>query len=150
MADKPNFTELMNKPVEDAEKPKPAPAGTYLATIIKHEFGTSAKKGTPYLRFDFKLVAATDDVDEDLLEEVGGQEFLDKKSMRSEFYLTDDAMYRLREFLEEALELNISGRNFDDVVPETLNQQVLVSVAHSLSEDGKTTYANIDGFAKAE
>lgn len=150
MADKPNFADLMNKPVEEAEKPKPVPDGTYLATIMKHEFGTSAKKNTPYLRFDFKLIAATDDVDAELLEEVGGEEFLAKKVMRSDFYLTDDAMYRLREFLENALELNVSGRNFDDVIPEATNMQVLISVGHTISEDGQTTYANIDGFAKAE
>ncbi len=144
-----DFAVLMNKPVEDAERPKAAPAGTYLAGIISHEFGTSTKKGTPYCRFNFQLLAAQDDVDEEALDEAGGVEFLNKKRMRYEFYLTDDAMFRLREFLEEALELSCSGRNFDEVVPETANMQVLVNIVHTLSDDGKDTYANIDTFAKA-
>lgn len=144
-----DFAALMNKPVEDAVRQPPAPAGTYLAGIVSHEFGTSTKKGTPYCRFNFQPLAAQDDVDEEALEEVGGVEFLSKKRMRYEFYLTDDAMFRLREFLEEALGLNCSGRNFDEVVPETANMQVLISVVHTLSDDGKETYANIDTFAKA-
>ncbi len=144
-----DFSVLMNKPVEEAERPKAAPAGTYLAGIVSHEFGTSTKKGTPYCRFNFQLLAAQDDVDAEALEEAGGVEFMNKKRMRYEFYLTDDAMYRLREFLEEALELNCSGRNFDEVVPETANMQVLVTIGHTLSDDGKETYANIDSFAMA-
>lgn len=144
-----DFAALMSKPVDEAEKPKAAPAGTYLATIVGHEFGTSSKKNTPFCRFNFQLLAPQNDVDADALEEVGGSDFLNTKRMRTEFYLTDDAMYRLREFLEDALELNCAGRNFDEVIPEAVNQQILVNITHSLSEDGKTTYANIDSFAKA-
>ena len=144
-----DFAALMNKPVEKAVRPPTAPAGHYLAGIVSHEFGTSTKKGTPYCRFNFQLLAAQDDVDEEALEEAGGVEFLNKKRMRYEFYLTDDAMYRLREFLEEALELNCSGRNFDEVVPESANMQVIIEITHTLSDDGKETYANIDTFAKA-
>ena len=144
-----DFSAIMSKPVEAAVRPPTAPAGTYLAGIVGHEFGTSSKKGTPYCRFNFQLLAAQDDVDEAALEEAGGVEFMNKKRMRYEFYLTDDAMYRLREFLEDALELNCSGRNFDEVIPETVNMQVLLGVTHTLSDDGKDTYANIDTFAKA-
>ena len=144
-----DFAALMNKPVEEAVRPPTAPAGHYLAGIVSHEFGTSTKKGTPYCRFNFQLLAAQDDVDEEILEAAGGVEFLNKKRMRYEFYLTDDAMYRLREFLEEALELNCSGRNFDEVVPESANMQVIVEIVHTLSDDGSETYANIGTFAKA-
>lgn len=144
-----DFAALMNKPVEAAVKAPTAPAGHYLATVIGHEFGVSSKKNTPYCRFNFALLAAQDDVDEEALEAAGGQEFLNTRRLRADFYLTEDAMYRLREFLEDALDLNCSGRNFDEVVPEAANLQLLIEVTHTMSDDGSSTYANINSYAKA-
>ena len=126
-----NFNELLTMQVESAERPKNFPVGSYSAVIAGHEFGKSSQKNTPYVRFHTKLLGPGSDVDPDLFDEAGGMEALaERKALRQDFYFTKDAVYRLREFLEEALLLNCAGRTFDEVIPEATNASLLVTIRH--------------------
>ena len=146
-----DFTKLLDGNIEDTERPKPCPAGTFVATIKGHEFGESSKKKTPYVRYNVSPLAPQDDVDADALTEFGGTEALAAKSFGLDYYLTPDAMWRLAELLEEHLGLSCSGRNYSEVIPEADGQQILITVEHSISQkDGVTIYANIGTVAKAE
>lgn len=151
-----DFTKLMARKVEDAKKPKPLPAGTYLCIIENYIFGTSSKKGTPYIRFNFKPMMADEDVDAEELAalaqelEMSPQEWMAKKGLRMDFYLTDDAMYRLRDFLEAGLGLDTSGTTFDKVVPDTKNMSIKIAVTREIGDDGESMYAVPTGYAKAD
>lgn len=123
-----NFASILSKPIETAERPKPYPIGTYVCRIEKHEFGESSQKKTPYVRFFYRPLEARDDVDADALNEMGGINNEKPRLLRDDFYLTEEALYRLREFLEEKVGLTISGRSFSEVIPETTNQMLGVYV----------------------
>ena len=143
-----NFAELLSIQVESAERPKSFPIGDYNTIVAGHEFGTSSQKGTPYVRFNIKLLGPLEGVDEELFEEAGGMEALNaRKPLRLDFYLTPDAMYRLREFLEESLDLSCAGRAFDEVIPEATNVSFVSSVKHDAGNKPGEVYMNINDTA---
>lgn len=145
-----NFAELLSKRVDEAERPPVFPAGPYNGIITGHEFLTSSKKGTPFVRFWVKLNAPLEGVDEELFEQAGGMEKLStRKPLGFDFYLTDDAFYRLREFLEDGLQMNSTGRAFDEMIPETTNAEFIPLITHDAGERN-VIYMNIGGFAYSE
>ena len=145
-----NFSELLSVQVDSVERPKSFPVGHYEAVIAGHEMGKSSQKETPYVRFLIKLIGPSEDVDEDLFDAAGGMTALrERKPLFLTFYLTKDAMFRLREFLENGLELNCSGRNFDEVIPETANVSVTVHVSHTAGQKEGEFYMQIDDYMKA-
>lgn len=115
-----NFSSLLEKPVTSAERPKPKPPGTYTGTTKAFVFGESQKKKTPYVRFTVANVQPGPDVDASALEEVGD---LNKWSPSEDFYLTDDSLYRLREFLESC-DVKVEGRSFKETIPEAVGMPV--------------------------
>lgn len=133
-----DFSKLLSKPVESAEKPKPKPAGTYFGQIEGYTLGESKEKKTPYVRFTASNLSPGDDVDRSQLEGVD----LTKWKPTFDFYLTEDSLYRLRAFLE-SLNLNVAGRTFNELMPETKNLPVKMTATNSTSQDGQNVYTNI-------
>ncbi len=140
-----NFSELLSVQVESVERPKSFPVGHYEAIVAGHEMGKSSQKETPFVRFQVKLIGPAEDVDEDLFDEAGGMEALrERKPIPLTFYLTKDAMFRLREFLENTMELSCAARNFDEVIPETTNVALKVHIAHRAGQKEGEFYMDLD------
>lgn len=130
-----DFKALLDVQVDSVERPPTFPAGSYNAVVVAYEYGTSSKKGTPYCRFEIRLSSPQEGVDPDLFEEAGGMEKLaDRKNMNLDFYLTNDAKYRLRKFLENTLEINCSGSTFDQKIPEAVNTPFTAEISHDKGE----------------
>lgn len=153
--DEVNFNVLLGVQVQSVERPKNFPVGHYDAIVVSHEHGTSSQKGTPYVRFPIKLIGPKDDVDAELFEDAGGMAALqERKPMTGmstlNFYLTKDAIYRLREFLEDGLGLASVGRNFDEVIPESTNVPLVVQIAHQAGQREGEFFMRIDDYLKVE
>ena len=145
-----NFNKLLGVQVQSVERPKNFPTGHYDSVIIGHEMGKSSQKETPFVKFGVKLLGPTDDVDQELFEEAGGMEALqNRKPLDYTFYITADALHRLRYFLEEGLALNCSARNFDEVIPETANASVIVQVGHRAGRKEGEYFMEITDYMKA-
>ena len=145
-----NFGELLNVQVDTVERPKSFPIGSYDAIVTGHEMGKSPQKETPFVRFWCKLLGTQEDVDDELFEDAGGVEALAaRKPIKLDFYLTADAMYRLREFLEDSLDLSCSGRTFDVVIPEATNVSFTASITHDAGSKPGEVYMNIGSTALA-
>lgn len=146
-----DFASLLNRQVDSVEPPKRFPIGPYDAVIVDHECGESSNKGTPYVRFNVKLLSPREGVDMDEFEEAGGMEKLnDRKPIRFDFYLTDDAYYRLRQFLENGLGLQASGRTFDQVLPETKSAPFIAQIAHRKGNREGELFMEIGDYAMTE
>ena len=103
-----DFNELLDKQIDSVERPPAKPPGTYLLRVTKMpEQKKSREKETPGLEFTFAYVKALADVDPDMLEGFD----LSKGTLRDTFWLTDDSIFRLREFLERAGMDAVSGRS---------------------------------------
>ncbi len=144
-----NFGDLLNVQIDSIERPKVFPIGQYDALVVSHEYLTSSKKGTPHVRFMVKLVG-TQEVNEDEFEEAGGAAALNaRKPLKLDFYLTTDAMFMLREFLENTLELSCSGRTLDVVIPEATNMSFTAEVTHAAGDKPGDVFMNIGKTALA-
>jgi len=134
-----DFSKLLSKSADDITKPKPVPVGTYSGVIKKYEYLESKNENkTPYVRFTVGLQAPGDDVDASELENVD----LTKKSFRKDFYLTEDAQYRVKEFAESC-GIATSGRSLGEIIPDVVNAQVLVGITQQSSADGSEIYNNV-------
>ena len=142
----PNFSSLLNRPAGDIKKPPVLPAGTYNGIIERTEFGESTKKKTPFLRYWVKVQTPGEDVDP---EELSGIDLGKKGALKSDFYITDDALWRLKSFIESC-GVNLTGRTLEEGIPDTLGCQVIISVKHNPSQRGDEIYAEIDSMRGQE
>lgn len=133
-----DFRQHLSKPMAEMKKAPTLPGGTYKGVIISQEFGESSKKKTPYCRYNVRLLQAMDDVDASRLADDGNGKPIDiqKKSFRSDFYLTDEAEYRLVEFLKTCGVEVGGGRSLGEGIPDALNAPVIVNLSEELGEGG--------------
>lgn len=147
----PNFSDILDMQSSEIERPKPAPAGTYSCVVSGlPEHGLSAKKKTPFVMFLLKPTSARDDVDADELEEAltsadGSTKKLGDLTFRATYYTTPDAMWRLKEFLDDC------GIPDDGTIRQRIdqapNKEVLATIRHEASSDGKAMFAQLAGTA---
>lgn len=142
-----DFNSILSTKVEEAEKPKPLPVGTYIWQIPlgQPKFDQSKEKQTPFVEWEIKPVAPLDDVDGQLLQQVKNW---NEKSMRLTFWLTEEALYRFRDFLDK-VGIPYKGRSWAEVIPEVAGKNFKASVVHNTSIDKATgatkgPYANLD------
>jgi hypothetical protein len=139
-----NFEDILDTQADTVEKPKPMPQGSYVGLIVSHELGKSAKKQTPYVRYMVRPVEPMDDVDTELLEEVTNWQ---QKTLRLDFYLTPDSLFRLTNFFEQ-LGIDTAGRSVRELIPECINEQIVIAVGHDIA--GEDVFANITSTAAIE
>jgi hypothetical protein len=138
-----NFNDLLSRPVSSAKKPPLKPAGTYTAIISSYILEVSKRNKTPYVRFTLNNLQPTGSIPEAQCKDTDGEPInFSKWTPHKDFFITDDSIYRLRNFIED-LGLPIEGRSFEEVLPEMRGQAVLVEVTHVTSEDGTNVYANV-------
>ena len=132
-----DFRELLAKPMDDVKRPPALPAGVYHGVVSNHEFGTSSRKQTPFVRYTYTLQSLHEG-DEANLEGID----LSKRNPASTFYITEDALYRLKDFLE-SVGVSVGGRAVSECIPEAMNARVLVTITQRNSEDGKEIYNDV-------
>lgn len=129
-----DFRQLLSRVASEVERPQPLPPGTYTAVVKSFEPVESGQKKTPGIKVTCQLVAPTEDVDLDQLEQVGGLAAVQKRKVSTTYWLTEDSQFRLREFLEVACKLPVEGRSFAELLPETANVEVLCAVKHRITD----------------
>jgi hypothetical protein len=139
-----NFQSLLSKPADEAKRPQAKPAGTYFGTISEYKFDESKKQKTPYVRFTVKGISPGDDVDQSALagDAENGPIDLTKWSPNRDFYLTDDALYRLKDLLESC-KIDTKGRSWNELIPQLKGQPVMLTVTQRPSEDGTQLYNDV-------
>jgi hypothetical protein len=53
--------------------------------------------------------------------------------MRRDFYLTEDALWRLDDFLR-SVGISVEGRSYEEVLPEVIGQPITVEVQQYMNE----------------
>jgi len=142
-----NFADALNRKADEIERPKPLPIGSYLCTLPgPAEMKNIGKNNTPAAEYTVKVVSAQADVDADALQTMGG---CAGKTLRLTFFLTEDAVYRLKDFLVDTLGIETNGRSLGEMMPDAVNRMFIATIKHRPSEDGTQIYAEIKGTAKA-
>ena len=143
----PNFGSILDKPTSEIERPPTLPQGSYLCVVHGlPRFDKSTKKQTEFAEFTLRVLQAGEDVEEEALKEFGP---LGETSIKHTFYLTEKSAYRLKEFLINDLLIEDTG-TLREMIDETPGKQVMISIKHQASDDGKSVYANVASTAPAE
>lgn len=144
-----NFASILDKPATEIERPKPLPAGTYLA-VIKGlpRYDKSSKKQTEFVEFTATIMTAEDDVDKEALQEMGG---FKGKEIKLTYYITEDAAWRLKKFLVDlGFDMDDESVTLRQASESATGSQVYVQMKHRASQDGKSIYAEVADTAKVD
>lgn len=141
-----DFTALLNRKADECEKPVAVPQGSYIMSIVGYTTGESRQKKTPYVEIETKIVAPREDVDMDEYAKVKNPQ---ERSFKTPFYITEDSLYRLEEFLSKA-GLPTAGRSFTEILAEMAGAQIVGIVSHRMSDDGESVFPEVKRFLKAE
>jgi len=131
-----DFQKLMNVPIDEIKPPPTLPPGTYEGIAVSFEFGESSQKKTPFVRIHCQPTAPSSDVDMDEYNNADPPIDLSKKQFRSDFYLTENARFMLKNFLESFSDITTKGRTLDAVMPEIVNKAILMEVQRQPNNDG--------------
>lgn len=150
----PNFGSVLDRPSQAIERPRPLPAGHYIMVVKgQPKFDKSTQKKTEYAEYTMVPMQAMEDVDAEALADAltnkatGEKKALQDKTMRNTYYLTDDAIWRLKEFLDHCGVDDGDGITLRQRVNAATGCQVLVTVRNRPSEDGQNMFAEIAGTA---
>lgn len=150
MSDNPNFSSILDKPFDaEANRPIPIPQGSYVCIVdgIPKFDKTKSSDPTDVVEFYLKPVSPMPDVDQAALQEALKGTSLSDVKLRTSFYLTEKAVYRLDEFLEN-LGLDKGSVSRKEGVSMAPGRQVIAVVTHASSKDGKAVYANVNSTAR--
>lgn len=138
-----DFTSLLEKKLDDVEAPALLPQGSYIMTIAGYRTGESAKKKTPYVEFDLKISSAMDDVDQEELAKVKN---LQDKTLKTQFYLNEDALFRLKDFCKKT-GVPTEGKSFTEILSEIAGAQLIGIVNHRVNpENTDQVFAEVRSF----
>lgn len=149
------FSDILDKPATEIDKPKPLPAGEYAWTVKGlPRYDKSKEKQTPFYEFTCQCTGAMDSVNEEALNEWaakadGTMRQLTDVTRRLTFYITADSVYRLQEFLVHC-GIDGEGKTTRQCIDETPNCQFIGTITHKASDDGERIYDNIGKTAPME
>lgn len=140
-----NFADILSATPTTIETPKPLPVGEYIWLVTgQPKFDKSQKKGTPYVEFSCTCQQAMDSVDQAALAEAKGCQ---GKTRRLTFYTTDDAIYRLDEFLFKHLGFELGTMSRKEAIAQSAGRTFVGTIRHQPSDDGTRLYDNISNTA---
>lgn len=143
-----SFQEILNKPAASVEPPSPLPVGTYLCIVDgQGEYKKMGKNNTDVLELSLKPIQPQPDVDQEALATALKDKSLQDKPIRHRLFITDDAVWRLRKFIEDC-GIEVGTRSLGELVMELPGKQVLVTMGHRASDDGTQIFGEVKNTAK--
>lgn len=138
----PDFTKLLDTDLADVKRPPAWPAGIYGGRILRYEPGESAQKKTPYMRFTVGITSYPEDFDDDQRKEFD----IEGKTFRADYYLTEDAIWRLGELLKG---LGFAGK-MSEALPQTIGSEVKVDLGSELNQNTNEIFNRVNRLLPVE
>lgn len=139
----PNFGALLDTPSQEVHAPPVFPAGMWQWRVVgQPRFDKSSKKGTEFVEFTLKPMAAGEDVDQDALNDFGS---FAEKTLPATFYITEKSLFMLKEFLDHC-GIPDEG-SLRQRIDQAMNSEVIGFIRHEASEDGQRIFARFGRFA---
>lgn len=143
-----NFASILDAPAADAVRPPALPAGEYVCQILgMPRRDKSSKKQTDFVEFTYKIAQPMESVDQDELQAYGDWQ---SRTFKLTFYITEKSGYRLREFLEDDLKLDLDSKSLWEAAQDTGGAQFIASMRQVPTEDGKGMYHEVASTAAVE
>lgn len=132
-----DLSSILSKPASEIEAPKPLPAGLYMAQVEKiGEVREVGQNKTPGIDFTYKLLQPLD------VEIPPGVDF--PRSIRKTHFLSENSLFRFKQFLEDTLKIDGSGRTLGDMLPEANGRIFRVEIVEQMytPKNGEPTMIN--------
>lgn len=138
-----DFNRLLQAPAGQAKRPPILPPGNYPGIVKSWEPGDQNANKTAYVRFHCGLVGWGEGVptEWDVADAKGNvvtvtqaDVDLSKRQMRRDFYLTEDAQWRLDDFIASC-GIEANGRPYSEVLPELIGKSITVEVQQYLNKN---------------
>jgi len=155
----PAFAPILDRAPKDVEAPKVLPIGSYIwVTKGVPRFDRSSQKKTEFVEFTCVPQGPVMgdngpmDVDQEALDAAltrkdGEKIAIQSKSQRLTFYLTEDALFMLKNFLKAlGFDTDDEGEeapSLRQMINESQNRTFGGFISHKPSDDGERMYANI-------
>lgn len=142
-----SFQEILSKPMAEIKPPKPLPVGTYTCIVDGvPEIKQVGKEQNWAAILKLKPVAPGPDVDQVALVEALDGKALTEVSIQNTLWLTEKAAFRAKQFIENC-GIDITTKSLGEGINELPGKQIMVTLSHRPSEDGKTMYNEIKSTA---
>lgn len=135
-----SLRDLLSQRTEDVKAPPPLPEGNYHITITGFAYGKSRVKGTDYVRFSGKLVGHDPDVEDADLEGIKWED----KEVHKDFYVTDDAVHILADFLRNVLGSAAAGRSLEESLPQVKGMTLKGYISQTMDAKSGRVFSNLD------
>lgn len=137
-----NIDEILSRPSAEIKSKPPKPVGTYHCMVQgPFEIKTVGQKQTTVHDYTYKILAPMEDVDAQQAAEQGvvGQ------TIRDRFFITEAAVFMLKEALVDAMGIddNNGQKSLKEMESEAPGKQLLVTLKHRSSEDGKRVFEEV-------
>jgi hypothetical protein len=147
-----DFSQFLRRTSGEAKKPPILPAGDYPGLIKSFKVDDDNKNRTVFVRFQLAYTdwpAGAPDSWEQFNKELGKSEMISrsdvdlaKRQPRKDYYMTDDALWRLDEALKSiGLEL---GPPYEELFPQAVGLPVLISVSQGLNTATDEVFNQVD------
>lgn len=113
--------------------------GDYPGRILRYTFGESSQKKTPYVRF---TIALTGEWPEEVPEEDREGIELAGKTRDVDFFLTEDALYRLAD-LQKAL--GFSDGSLEENIAKMIGCDVVAHIVPEINQTTQESFSRIRG-----
>lgn len=132
-----DLSSLLKRPANAAVKPQALPMGDYKGIVKSFSYDDKNRNNTPYVRLQLGLIEWPADATEADRSQLDGQGNsvpvdLSKRNLRVDFFLTDDAFYRLTDFIKSCG--LPAGQNYDELIPQLVGQRVNIFVKQEVNQ----------------
>lgn len=153
-----NFLEVLNKKVDDIERPPLMPVGTYRWVVKGYSTDTIANGDWDVVDFNLECIEPMQDVDEDDLKAYGT---VQGRRQRHRFMFNtqdqvsfDRTLFGLKRFLEEHLQIDGADKmDLKEALANAVNHQCLATIVWTQDKkdpSGETHFDNIGKTAPVE
>lgn len=146
-----NFADILKMRPSDAKPPPLLPVGSYLCVVQGlPRYDKSSQKGTPFAEYTLSVLAAGEDVDDDEAALIDGG--VVGKTIKAQYYLTDNAMFMLTDFFANCgLDVK-SAKSYEELMDQPNGCQIIAYIKHRPSNDpnDKRTFPRLAGTAPVE
>lgn len=133
----PSFEEILNMPASEIKPPQAFPVGTYHCIVDGIPQHDKSNSGTDFFGFKLKIIAPYKDVDPAAAAEAQVQ----GKIINNDVYVTEKSAWRLVEMMRD--HMDIPETNIKEMIAQTPNKQLLVTLRHETSQDGKRVFHRV-------
>lgn len=141
MAPNPNFTSVLDTPMDVIERPKPIPTGTYIGQIVGLPTSreVTTKNGEQEtLNINVKIVAPQQVDSPDALNDYGDVTVarpLQRTFWFSKPAATPEELWAFKQFCNNTLKLETAGKSMKQVCAEMRGKQLIITVGHNVYND---------------